>query len=521
LRTSLILAAVMLAFCPYLKSQTVGVDGTGLFTCTKNAAGAPCTINANNTAAPGGTPSLGNQVVGNGTGAIYQAKPVLDVRDTVGVDCTGTSDSASALNTLFSSISSRKIIIPQDCKIQINSQLLISGQTNFVLEGEGTRANAGSSSTPVIFGCSGSAGALLAINRSSFWTIKGITFVAKGPSCTSSFTKGVEIQNIGGAGVTPLDGIIEQSGFTSSLAGTAIGNFIGIDIPSNSGNTEGNRFLHNWIHCQNSTNSYGIRVASQFSDIDVAEGNYIAGCFQAIRQEMGNIRIEKNEFGGDGAFSTFGANGADIFIGSCSSGPTVIMNNQADGGGPFINSNNDMSGGCGSGEVIISNQMGVSDTSTSAYAVNVGTATAPHVLIGNQLNITQTGITVSAIGSSSQTNCTNGPLGTLTDIGNMNQVPASTAGWAGCVGGPDFQYGHFQAMSQIDATAATRGLIKVVSGSLAGSWQVPNCAVDGTFANLGTPANGTQCYCTNCNSTCTAGGSTGRMCFRENGAWTH
>lgn len=41
------------------------------------------------------------------------------------------------------------------------------------------------------------------------------------------------------------------------------------------------------------------------------------------------------------------------------------------------------------------------------------------------------------------------------------------------------------------------------------------------FANLGTPANGTQLFCTDCNSTCTAGGSTGRTCFRENGAWVH
>jgi hypothetical protein len=41
------------------------------------------------------------------------------------------------------------------------------------------------------------------------------------------------------------------------------------------------------------------------------------------------------------------------------------------------------------------------------------------------------------------------------------------------------------------------------------------------FADLGTPANGTIKYCSDCNSTCTAGSSTGRTCFRENGAWTH
>jgi len=44
-----------------------------------------------------------------------------------------------------------------------------------------------------------------------------------------------------------------------------------------------------------------------------------------------------------------------------------------------------------------------------------------------------------------------------------------------------------------------------------------------TFAtmNASSPPNGTQIYCTDCNSTCSAGSSTGRTCFRENGAWTH
>jgi hypothetical protein len=34
-------------------------------------------------------------------------------------------------------------------------------------------------------------------------------------------------------------------------------------------------------------------------------------------------------------------------------------------------------------------------------------------------------------------------------------------------------------------------------------------------------ANGSTIFCSDCNSTCTAGSSTGRVCFRENAAWTH
>src|ERR1044071_2493017 len=42
-----------------------------------------------------------------------------------------------------------------------------------------------------------------------------------------------------------------------------------------------------------------------------------------------------------------------------------------------------------------------------------------------------------------------------------------------------------------------------------------------TFTMLPAAADGTEIYCSDCNSTCTAGGNKGRTCFRENGAWTH
>lgn len=41
------------------------------------------------------------------------------------------------------------------------------------------------------------------------------------------------------------------------------------------------------------------------------------------------------------------------------------------------------------------------------------------------------------------------------------------------------------------------------------------------FASLPASNNGTTIFCSDCNPTCTAGASTGRTCFRENGAWTH
>jgi hypothetical protein len=57
---------------------------------------------------------------------------------------------------------------------------------------------------------------------------------------------------------------------------------------------------------------------------------------------------------------------------------------------------------------------------------------------------------------------------------------------------------------------------------ISSSKQVPTTLSNYTFATLPvTFPNGSQVYCTDCNSTCTAGASTGRTCFREHGTWTH
>jgi hypothetical protein len=77
-----------------------------------------------------------------------------------------------------------------------------------------------------------------------------------------------------------------------------------------------------------------------------------------------------------------------------------------------------------------------------------------------------------------------------------------------------------------------------LSGSFGGSFEVDTVAgalvqqrwYNGAITQAGvpfaamilfSPPDGTWIYCTNCNSTCTAGGGTGRSCFKENGAWTH
>ncbi len=53
------------------------------------------------------------------------------------------------------------------------------------------------------------------------------------------------------------------------------------------------------------------------------------------------------------------------------------------------------------------------------------------------------------------------------------------------------------------------------------STSILNLVAPMTFAQLPGAANGSQLYITDANSTCTAGSSSGRTCFREAGTWTH
>lgn len=66
--------------------------------------------------------------------------------------------------------------------------------------------------------------------------------------------------------------------------------------------------------------------------------------------------------------------------------------------------------------------------------------------------------------------------------------------------------------------------VQIVTTDMSGTYSnLFRKASQPTFANLPTvwPNGGPALYCVDCNSTCTAGASTGRTCVRENGAWTH
>jgi hypothetical protein len=378
----------------------------------------------------------GSQLVSNGSGQppLYQLKPVIDVRDTAGVDCTGATDSSTALNTLFTNISGSKVIIPNGCTLQAASQIVIFGQTNFLIEGQGFQPNQGGA--PFIFGCSGSAGPVLLINRSSYFSVRNFGVYAKGTGCSSSFTGSIQWNNLGPGGKVSTYANFEGMALTTTTSGTAIANYIGFQVgDGTTQNLEQASFQNNYIQCQNSSNSYGIFMNGQFADDSSAVNNRINNCFQALRDSKGTLKlIERNHMGGNGNFSVFGVNGADIFVDNCGSGGMNIIANEVSDGGPFINSRNDTTTtACPVN--MIGNIVGVSDLGPNAYPINLGLGTEIYFLEGNQVNLTATTST-TIIGSSAQSNCGFGPLGTLIDIGNSSVTGLSNAaGWAGCWNG--------------------------------------------------------------------------------------
>jgi hypothetical protein len=374
-----------------------------------------------------------------------QAKAALDVRD-YGVDCTGATDSSSALNTLFTGISNRVVDFPQTCQMRADHQVVIFGQYGFVLRGMGDRPGVGGFNGPAIFGCGASAGAVLYINRSGYGRIEGLGIYPKGPvggACaTSSFTQSVQIDNSGTGGVTSHQIILDHVALTTSPQGGAVSGYVGLAITSGglSNNNEQIVLKNSWLHCQNSPNSYGIDLEAGASDNDKAENNDISSCYQGIRHAGGNMRILGNMFSADGNYSVFGANGAAIYIGSCASGPIDILYNEATDGGQFINSVNDAAGGggCTGGVNVIGNDVGISDyNAANTYPINLGTTAAVYLVEGNQINLSQTP-TTHVIGSKSQGSF--GPMGTMYEWANTLQNTNGTA-LGICCQNPGFQAG--------------------------------------------------------------------------------
>lgn len=346
-----------------------------------------------------------------------ETRSVVIVSRAPGVDCTGTRDSSAALNRLFDArlggnINGKHVIIPALCQLRADHQVIVFGQSNFVMDGEGRPGGS-------IFGCNGSVGALLSIRRSGHAEIRGLEVYPKGVHCSSSFTQSVLVSNARPGGVTATDLKFVNMDIHPSSGGVAIPNYIGIEFGINGEqNAEDMRISDSSITCGNSKNSYGVDIEGENSDDDEVYHDLITDCFQNVRVFAGGARIVNNKFGGGGNFAQFGAGGSTIWVRGCAPPLVIFGNEAAEGSGQFINSNNDR-GGSGCQMLVLGNQWtlaGGGSIDPNVYPVNLNSGGADsQVVIGNSFNAA--GTTSKPIIGSDRRKPT-GPLGSLVELGN-------------------------------------------------------------------------------------------------------
>lgn len=129
---------------------------------------------------------------------------------------------------------------------------------------------------------------------------------------------------------------------------------------------------------------------------------------------------------------------------------------------------------------------------------------------------TSTNITASLLSD-------NGTTLTYSGTGGISTPALTLTGTGDVVSQPN---GDFAVVSKQTATATPTADIQDFQSAAGSVWvkiDKVGALFPRSFAFSALPAssNGAIVFCSDCNSTCTAGSSTGRMCFRENSAWTH
>ena len=403
------------------------------------------------------TPIFNTTGTGGGGPTEYYST-VYSINDVPGIDCTGTTDSSAALNTIFSSISGKHIRLintsNNPCHIVVTQQLQVLNATEWWIDGDSNAAgNANAGFT--ISGCGtptsplGGYNALFYINASYHWRMTNLSLEVNGGSkCSSAstFTTGIQRDNAGGS-YTSTDSVIDNVSVTANFSGSsAVSGFKGIIDTATSANGENFRILNSYVFCQANTNSVGIQFLGRFADLSELHHNYIggsnnAGCYRAIEDNASQLRVENN-FGGNetGGYSIFGAGGAFFYLDACPTGfqSLSIIGNETDTSGPFFSNNGDTANaGCGNGVVRIDgNEVGSSDMAANTPAINVGNAnndpTRPGVFyVTNNVLNNNAANSFPMIGSYS----TNPNIGTLIAWGNFrvdgNPIYMNTGSFSG------------------------------------------------------------------------------------------
>jgi hypothetical protein len=237
-----------------------------------------------------GASAAGSQVVDNRVNSVRQTKPVLDVRDVPGIDCTYTNDSSVALNAITNNvtpgINGAQLLFPPNCHIKLTSTWTLKNQSAFRIAGNSTGGNncVAGANCPTVSWCGSQGGTMIDIQSGDGFTLTNfqIDGAGGGSGCTNAAGVLLNIDKAAsGSTTTPTDVLIDRMTLTSNIA--AIGpnaNSVLVRFSNTSSvNVDSNKITNSSLNCSPGVSGY---VGVQFGASANVKGN----------------RVEKNGFNG-------------------------------------------------------------------------------------------------------------------------------------------------------------------------------------------------------------------------------
>ncbi|MCU1249571.1 MAG: hypothetical protein JWQ49_2600 [Edaphobacter sp.] len=276
--------------------------------------------------------------------AAIQTKPVLEVRDVPGVDCTGATDSADALNALTghfprtdNTISGRTLAFDGCPSIKLSNTWLIKNHAGFIIDGF-TRSGAASKGILITWDGPAS-GVMIDMEYVDGFIVRGLNIqgAAKGGV-------GIQVDKNGAGGIwNTTDGI-----FANNTYQGASRNWIGISISPVSGdNVEDMRVEDSAFYCNapaSTTAGVGVMIGdSANAKNEIIKHIYVTNCWYGVWKKNGSFQVRESEFTGNGG--TCGSGGGADIRDDVNSDVDIIDGNLDENSTQGLNEGDDRGGG--------------------------------------------------------------------------------------------------------------------------------------------------------------------------------
>jgi len=307
------IAALMIAGCISAVGQiALGVNASFLETSSSSSF-----VTSSSTAG-----NLSDAIVGPD----QNDRQVVDARS-IGADCTGTNDSAGALNTFSASggLKGIKLVFPAgtrdgSCLIKLGSTWKIYNSTSFTIDG-GARCGLPGNCTR--FKYTGTPGGVAVEMEQAFgFEVKNLLIDGNGTAAT-----GVIVDQDVPGGIATYDGIFEGVLFDADASNSSgpYNGWVGLSVsPVSTANVADIRVVDSAFECRKGTGTIGYALGltngSRNALLEVIRHNYFEHCGYGIYQKNGGAIIEENTFGGDAATID------DIYLTGTSSHERIVAN---------------------------------------------------------------------------------------------------------------------------------------------------------------------------------------------------